>query len=110
MRQSALKIRRAVPEDLSTLLEFEQDLIRTERPFDPTLQKDPIHYYDLEKMMSDPGVELLVAEHDKKIIGSGYALIKKANHYLDHENYAYLGFMYVLPEYRGKGVNALIVE
>jgi len=105
-----IKIRKAGPEDLATLRLFEQDLIRTERPFDPTLKKDPINYYDLEKMMGDPDVELVVAEEEGKIIGSGYALIKKAKHYLDHENYAYLGFMYVLPGLRGQGVNALIID
>ncbi len=27
-----------------------------------------------------------------------------------HERYAYLGFMYVHPDYRGKGVNSKIIE
>jgi GNAT superfamily N-acetyltransferase len=29
--------------------------------------------------------------------------------HLNHENYAYLGFMYTDPRHRGKGVNAVII-
>jgi RimJ/RimL family protein N-acetyltransferase len=29
---------------------------------------------------------------------------------LKHEKHAYLGFMYVLPEYRGKGLNQKIID
>ena len=42
-----IKIRKASIVDLEQLLAFEQDLIKTERPFDPTLKPDPINYYDL---------------------------------------------------------------
>ena len=40
-------IRQARHTDLDTLFRFEQGVITAERPFDPTLKKDPIHYYDL---------------------------------------------------------------
>jgi GNAT superfamily N-acetyltransferase len=42
-------------------------------------------------------------------VGSGYARPKPARSYLDHEYYAYLGFMYTVPEFRGKGVNRKIL-
>ena len=105
-----ITIRRAVYEDLPVLFEFEQGVIAAERPFDETLAADPIHYYDLEAMLAAPEVALLVAESEGMLIGSGYARIEKAKPYLRHINHAYLGFMYVLPVFRGKGVNRLILE
>ena len=44
-------IREATLEDLSELLAFEQALINAERPFDPTLKKGEIHYYDIRQMI-----------------------------------------------------------
>lgn len=104
-------IRKATIEDLPVLLQFEQGIISAERPFDSTLLPDPISYYDLKAFITAPDVHLLVAEIDGIIGGSGYARIKKnLNTYYDFEKYAYLGFMYVLPEFRGKGVNQAIIE
>ncbi|AYL94775.1 GNAT family N-acetyltransferase [Mucilaginibacter celer] len=104
-------VRKATPEDLPVLLQFEQGIINAERPFDSTLLPDPISYYNLEKFITMPDVEVLVAEIDGEIAGSGYARIKKNdNTYYDFEEYAYLGFMYVKPEHRGKGVNQAVIE
>jgi ribosomal protein S18 acetylase RimI-like enzyme len=105
-----IKIRKATPDDLEQLLIFEQGIIKTERPFDPTLKPDPISYYNLKAMLTDPEVEIAVAEIEKKIVASGYALIRRSQPYLKYSDHAYLGFMYVLPEYRGKGINKLIVD
>jgi ribosomal protein S18 acetylase RimI-like enzyme len=52
----------------------------------------------------------LVAEIDEKIVGSGYALIEKAKDYFTHDEHSYLGFMYVLPEYRGRGINKMVMD
>jgi RimJ/RimL family protein N-acetyltransferase len=103
-------VRPATNADLDTLLRFEQGVISAERPFDPTLKPDPISYYDLSYMLTAPEVELVVAEQDGVLIGSGYARIETAKHYLKHSRHAYLGFMYVVPEFRGKGVNRLIIS
>ena len=103
-------IRKAHPNDLEKLLEFEQGIITAERPFDPTLKSEKIHYYDIEKMISAPHIEVVVAEIDLVLIGSGYARIEIAKPYLNHLNYAYLGFMYTVADHRGKGVNAKIIE
>jgi len=103
-------IRKATALDLPTLLEFEQDLIQIERPFDPTLKNDHINYYDIGEMIEANDVEVAVAELDNKIIGSGYARIKASQPYLKHERFAYLGFMYVVSAHRGKGVNKKIIE
>ena len=102
--------RKATLNDIDTLLVFEQGVIKAERPFDTTLKPDPLHYYDIEEMITAPHIELVVAELDNKIIGSGYARLKNSKHYLQHSKHAYLGFMYVDPNYRGKGVNQKIIE
>jgi GNAT superfamily N-acetyltransferase len=103
-------VRKALPADMDTLLRFEQGVIAAERPFDSTLKTGKIHYYDLMGMINAPDVELLVAELDGALIGSGYARIEAAKHYLKHPIHAYLGFMYVEPAYRGKGVNQVIID
>jgi len=61
-------------------------------------------------MINAPHIELLVAEASGEIIGSGYARIENAKPYLKHQHHAYLGFMYVAPEHRGKGVVQKIIE
>ncbi|MGK0296361.1 MAG: GNAT superfamily N-acetyltransferase [Ulvibacter sp.] len=107
---SSIKIRKAKLEDLEILLEFEQGIIAAERPYDPTLKEGTISYYNIEKMILATDVEVLVAEIDAIIVGSGYARIATAKPYLNHENYAYLGFMFTHLEYRGQGVNSKIIE
>ena len=103
-------IRPAAAEDLPQLYLFEQGIIATERPFDPTLNDDPIHYYDLPAMIDASEVNLVVAESAEDLIGSGYARIEPAKPYLRHPLHAYLGFMYVEPNHRGKGINRMIID
>ncbi len=105
-----LIIRKATLNDLDTLLVFEQGVITAERPFDSTLKKEHTRYYDIKKMITVPDVEIVVAELNGEIIGSGYARIENSKPYLQHRQHAYLGFMYVVPEYRGKGVNKKILD
>ncbi|WP_108424223.1 GNAT family N-acetyltransferase [Flagellimonas amoyensis] len=105
-----IKVRQATLEDLSTLLQFEQEIIKAERPFDVTIKEGHVSYYDLAQMVQDPEAHVVVAETDGMLVASGYAIRKKARHYLDHEWYAYLGFMYTDPQYRGLGINAKIVD
>ena len=102
-------IREAAEADLPTLLLFEQGLIREERPFDPTIRPDPVLYYDMEALIRDPGTCLLVAERDGEVVASGYATRRTPRHYLDHQAYAYFGFMYTLPAHRGLGINGRII-
>lgn len=106
----ALIIRKAEQKDLEQLYTFEQGVISAEHPFDTTLKEDPIRYYDLEAMLTSSTVELAVAEINHRLIGSGYARIEESKAYLKHPRYAYLGFMYVVPEHRGKGINKKIME
>lgn len=105
-----IRIREATAEDLETLQSFEQELIKAERPFDECIREDPVCYYDLRSLIHDDEVAVMVAEQEGKIVSSGYARSKKARSYLDHDNYAYLGFMYTLPEFRGKGINRMLIE
>jgi ribosomal protein S18 acetylase RimI-like enzyme len=104
-------IRRAEHADLDRLVEFEQAIIETERPFDVTIRdgKD-VHYYDLAALVALPNAHVVVAEIDSKIVGSGYARIDESEPYLKHQKHSYLGFMYVVPEHRGKGVNKKVVD
>ena len=102
-------IRTATLDDLETLYRFEQGIILAERPFDPTLAKDPISYYDLKELVLAEGTEVVVAVIDGIIIASAYAQIREAKDYLDHQRYAYLGFMFVEPKHRGKAVNGAII-
>lgn len=103
-------VRTAIEADLPALLEFEQGVINAERPYDPTLKQGAINYYDLKEMLDNPAVELMVALSGDEIVGSGYARIEEAKHYLRHRRHAYLGFMYVNPAFRGEGVNQKIIE
>lgn len=105
-----VNIRPATIHDLPLLLKFEQEIINAERPFDVSIKKGAVSYYDIEAMIQDPQACIVVAEIEKKVVASGYAIPKKARHYLDHEYYAYLGFMYTDQQYRGKGINAMIVD
>lgn len=110
MNISAVIIREARLQDLPELLGFEQKLIEAERPFDPTIRQPPVNYYDLKALLLDEQVGVYVAEYKGMLVSSGYGMARKARHYLDHEEYAYLGFMYTLPEFRGKGINQMILK
>lgn len=103
-------IRKATLEDLPILLQFEQDIITVERPYDETLQKGHINYYDIRELMESEYAEVIVAEVDAEVVGSAYAKQNQASSYLDHEYYAYLGFMFVKPAFRGQGINGLIID
>lgn len=105
-----LIIRKAEIDEIDTLLEFEQGIVEAERPFDSTLKEGEIHYYDLAELINSPEAEVLVAVIDDEIVGSGYAQVRKADEYLKHERFAYLGFMYVKPEQRGKRVVQQILD
>ena len=105
-----IAIKSANLNDMGTLLEIEQRIIEVERPFDNELRTESISYYDLEALILSSKAEVLVAEINNKIVGSGYAEIRKSKSYLKHRYHSYLGFMYVEPTFRGKGINKLILD
>ncbi len=106
----ALAIRTATLADLEVLLQFEQGVVAAERPFNPTLKPGELSYYDIPALMQDPLTHLVVAELGSEVIASGFARIERAKAYLNLMHYAYLGFMYVKPPYRGRGVNSRILD
>ena len=103
-------IRPAKPEEIDILLMFEKEIIEIERPFDSTLKESEIHYYDLLEFIKSPNAEILIAVINDEIVGSGYAKILTAKPYQKYSEYAYLGFMFVKPAFRGKGVNKKIID
>ena len=103
-------IRKAILEDLPKLLEFEQLLIKTERPMDPTIKEGKISYYDIGAFIQQKDTEVLLVETNSKIVASGYAQIKGDRHYLKHDLQGYLGFMYVDKAHRGLGLNKLLID
>lgn len=105
-----ITIREALKNDVPVLLQYEQEVVKAERPMDPTIRNNDVQYYDLDALIENPIATLMVACDGDKIVATGYALEKQARPYLDHETYAYLGFMYTDPEYRGRGINGKIVE
>lgn len=102
-----IHIRQAEHTDLGVLREFEQGVINAEREFASNLREGKQQYYDLEGMLDSPSSAVMVGERDGQICVSGYARIEDNKPYFYPERYAYLGFMYVRPEYRGQ---ALIVK
>ena len=105
-----ITIRDADENDLTVLLQFEQAIIEAERAFDNSLKDGKTHYYNFPDLIASPKAKVLVAETGNKIVGSGYAVIKEAELYLKHREYAYLGLMYVKPTHRGKGINKQVLQ
>ena len=105
-----LNIRKATLEDIPTLLEFEQGVIKAERPMNPTIQDGQIHYYDLKSLITGDHSVLLVADLEGELVASGYAKIIPDRHYLKHQYQGYLGFMFVPEAHRGNGYNKKIIN
>lgn len=108
--EKIISVRTATLNDLDRLFQFEQGVITTERPFDPTLKEGHINYYDITEMITSPSVEIVVAEIDDNIVASGYARILHPKPYFKHSSYAYLGFMFVDKDYRGMRINQKIMD
>lgn len=103
-------LRPAVYEDMNSLLEFEQGVIAAERPFEPTLKAGAVNYYDIDEMIRSENIKLVVALIDQELIGCGYALKEKGKPFQKFEHFAYIGFMFVKPQHRGKGVSKKILQ
>jgi ribosomal protein S18 acetylase RimI-like enzyme len=103
-------VRKANLNDLKTLLEFEQGIIKAERPLDPFLKNGPLTYYDIPKMITSQYAHLIVAVFNEEIIASGYVRIEKSKHYHKNQQHGYIGFIYVKELFRGKKISSLIME
>lgn len=103
-------IRSAIESDLPNLKLFEQGIVTAERPFDDTLKPDPISYYDIQAMIRSDRAEVAVAEIAGACVASGYVTAKRSLDYVTHDYHAYIGFLFVDSNYRGKGVNKLLLN
>lgn len=104
-------IRPAHIEDLPTLLDFEQGIIETERPMDVTLKtEEKINYYDLSEYIKSNHTEVVVAEVDGHIVGSGYGQIRNRKEFFKQDTMGYIGFMFVKNEFRGQGISQKIIQ
>lgn len=109
MEKQNIIIREASLEDLPVLYNFEQAIIEAERPYGDSI-KENTNYYDLKEYVLSDKVIVCVATDKDKIVSSGYGKIVPSKLYHTHERYVYCGFMYTLPEYRGLGINQMIIE
>ncbi|WP_109853546.1 GNAT family N-acetyltransferase [Aquimarina sp. AU58] len=104
-------IRTAIIEDLPILLDFEQKIIEAERPMDPTLIQDKkISYYSVKDYILSDHTEVVVAEIEGEIVGSGYGQIRDRKNFFKQKQLGYIGFMYVKDQHRGKGVSQEIIK
>jgi GNAT superfamily N-acetyltransferase len=103
-------IRQALIEDRAALLMLEQQIIMVERPFNSAIKANHAVYYDLDNLFVDDTAILMVADLAGQIIGTGYAQVRDSKTSLKHSKHAYLGFMFVVAEFRGLGINKLIME
>ncbi|WP_438422329.1 GNAT family N-acetyltransferase [Aquimarina macrocephali] len=106
-----MTIRPATIKDLSILLDFEQKIIEAERPMDPTLIQDKkISYYSVKDYVLSDHTEVVVAEIEGEIVGSGYGQIRDRKNFFKQKQLGYIGFMYVKDQHRGKGVSQKIIK
>ena len=106
----SISFRSAELQDLAILLEFEQGIVSTERPFDATLQGGTIYYYDIKAMIEATDTEVMVGEVNGDVVASAYVTVKQAKPYFKHDRYAYVGFLYVKPEHRGKNFSQRMLD
>lgn len=95
--------------DLETLLGFEQAIINYERAFDNTLKEGIFNYYNLRELILAENAEVIIAGLNHEIVGSGYVVIKEAKNYLKFDSYGHVGFIYVKPAYRRKGISQKLI-
>ena len=105
-----LTFREATPSDTNDLLALEQKVIEAERPFNSAIKDKNAHYYNIPELISSSNSHLLVAENNSEIIATGYIQIRQSKPSLQHASHGYLGFMFVLPQFRGQGINKTILD
>ena len=105
-----MKYRAATIADLPTLLALEQAVVEAERPFNAAIREQGATYYNIEDLILSDNSYMLVVELNEQIFATGYAQIRASKVSLNHDQHGYLGFMYVQPEHRGKGLNQEIMQ
>ncbi|MDC0434939.1 GNAT family N-acetyltransferase [bacterium] len=107
---TSTSIREATLEDLPVLLQLEQEIIDSERPYDPFLKESDVSYYDIPALISDENSHMIVMQSDGEIVGCSYAQIRQSRSCHTHENHCYLGFIYLNAENRGKALGRQLIE
>ena len=102
--------REATVDDLPRLMELEQAIIDSERPYNPSIKEENVTYYDLIGLVGEVDAKLLIVEDEGRIIGSGYAQIRESRPYFKHHRHCYLGFIFVESEFRGRGIAKTILN
>ncbi len=110
MNLNGLIVREAGNDDYRSLVELEQKVIDAERPFNVPLKEKGAYYYDIEKLISDLDSRLIVGEIRGDIVATGYVQVRRSKPALEHDNHGYLVFMYVAEEYRGLGLNKVVLQ
>ena len=107
---NTISLREANLSDLETLLEFEQGVIKAERPLDPFLANTEITYYNIKELITAKHIYFIVAVSNNELVGSGYLRIQDSAHYHKNPKHGYIGFIYVKPSFRGKRISGLVLE
>ena len=110
MSLDGLIVREATVDDHAFLAALEQQVIGAERPYNASLKEKGAYYYDIKKLIFDSDSRLVVGEVSGDIIATGYVRVRHSKPSLNHDNHGYLGFMYVAEEYRGLGLNQVIMQ
>ena len=105
-----IKIRKASHSDIETLKAFQRKLVEFERPFDPTIKKGDVEYYNIKNKLNSDKVRFLIAEADGKPVGCGLGEIMKNVKWSVHKYKGYIGLMFVEEDFRGKGISKMIIE
>ena len=107
--ENTLIIKPASLADIVTLQKFEQQVIEAERPFTNNIRPEKVHYYDLKTLIESENSYLVIGYLNNIAVASGYIRIEKSKPQHQPDYYGYLGFMYVDPSHRGKGLNSQII-
>jgi len=107
---STISIRTANLNDLETLREFEQGVVKAERPMDPFLGEGQLSYYDIPKLITAADIYFIVALSGEELVGSGYLKIECSSQYHKNPKHGYIGFIYVKPSFRGKRISTKVLE
>ena len=105
-----ISLRQATIKDLKKLLEFEQGVVEAEKPLDTFLGDGNLTYYNIPELITAENSHLIVAVSKEKLVGSGYIRLENSAHYHKNSKHGYIGFMYVLPDYRGQRISGLILD
>ena len=110
------RLRAATLADVPILRRLEQLVVDAERPFDSkpgTIRTSNVQYYDLESLIAGEGQssQLLLLEDSASgaVRATGYVQVRRSQAHKTHREHGYLGFMWVDPALRGRGVNQLLI-